>query len=340
MKHWSAKDKRIFYHQLLMLLKSGASIERASVLISSHAQNSQNVELFNSMRKTVEAGHSLSHFMRNNPAAFSDYECNAIEAGENNNNLLEIMEWLADFFEAEHDETRANQAHYIYLGIVFAMLLFLWWIIAFEVIPAFASMFGDMGQCLPAFTQLVINLSEWFTKYFFVLLILLIGAAFLARLAWKRYSIEISRAVTHIPMIGALWMAREVERVSLLLGRAVESGIPLRKAVESSAQLVRHPYLKDALLTASVLLEGGASWTDAFKDIEGFPPSALAFIKLGEKQGEIADALKEVWETRPPASSIWKLGFVVSWAAVFLVVVMVGAIAIAMYLPIFSISSL
>jgi len=337
MKAWTSQDKVFFYHQLLSMLRAQMPLDRAMELIAGRHPTPKLRQAVETMAASLREGRGLSDLMKEREELFTSYEAGVVGAGEEFDNLTESLEWLAELNQKESDRARTVSVVYRYSQILFAVTFFILAVMFIKVIPVFEKMYLNMEMDLPGLTRLVLNISHGLNNNLIWVMVVTAVVVVFIWYARRRYPEKISMIVTHLPLFGASWMYLEAVRFAWVAGRALEAGVEPRKAIDSSADFISHPYLRGRLKTMSAMLEEGGSWATALASIRRFPDSIIAFVKLGEVQGELGMALLEAWrsQSRQVADeSKWMA--IMEPLFIILVGFSVGSIAVAIYLPIFS----
>lgn len=327
----SGKEKILFYHQLLSIIRANLPITGAASFANESLTSGNLTQKIKQMVLSLEQGKSLSDFMKSVPAAFSAYECNIIKAGEDNNSLAASLEWLVELFDRENERAHKAESENWYLMISLGTSIFVFLILLFLVIPTFDEMFRSMGDKLPIPTRKVINISRFFQSNPAIIAIIIPLYLF-----HRKFPGVMILIVSIIPVIGRAIIFQESVIFASSLGRALETGVRPTRAVAGAIEFVAHPYMKKRLRTAPTRLENGDSWTDAFKKTRILPKEFIAFVHQGEMHGQLDKAISEYSNigTRLLKDGVgWKqtLSLLVTPLAIYLI----GAFIVAMYLPIF-----
>ncbi len=333
----SSREKQFFYNQLKGLLNAQVSLDRALDSIAKHRSGSQLAETYQAMHACVKQGRPLSEFMSGHKDAFTAYETNLIEVGESSDRLPEVLDWLAQMYGQEQELESASLLQKWYLRFVIGMGLAVLVLFSYWVTPMFRELgLGmNMGWELPRLTQYVFAFTEWTIRYWPPVLITLIVLRLTLPRVWSRYHQETSLLISYFPWAGPRWMMLESLRFARRLGHALEVGMDLGKALESSAEFIEHPYLKESLLKMGPALAEGGSFARALKNVRVFPGYVIAFARLGENQGELGKALLEAASTVGPRSKFMPVEMV-QFLVMVLVLIILAIYILALYLPMFS----
>ncbi len=334
---WTNQEKEFFYRQLLALLYSGMSLDRAVKLFAEEELDPRLSKVFGNMATHLSEGKSLSSFMQEHQQTFTAYESDMVETGEKNGNLEEILERLAEVFVTEEEKRQGNVNlwYAIITGGIGMLVLFAF--IFSHIIDAFERMFQDMnlGE-LPSLTAWVIDINDFFNHLPNVLILLAVIIVIVGGLLFWRIKRRenFSLALSYIPWLGSAWTGEEAGRLLYATGNALQAGVPEKRALLSSAPFALHSYLRSRVSTVAESLAEGKSWSESFQAIRRFPPVLLAFISLGESKGDMASALLE--SSRLFGGKSQKFSSTLADLAAAGLGVALGFIIFSLFLPIFS----
>lgn len=281
------------------------------------------------MQKTsalIGEGKSLSQCFSLFPSVFPPYQLSLLEAGEASGRMEEVLECIARKIERE-EETRgkvreavAYPAFIAFFGLATVLILLIW------IVPRIASVYDDFGEPLPGFTRWVIGLSRGMK--FLVPGLLLAMAVSLPVIG--KLSRRLGPSLMKAPLFGTLWRSSELGRKTHLLSLLLRSGVPLLRALEAAGERA-----------AGQRVARGETLSEAFGEIPFINASALALIQAGEESGALAECLEEISrasarDLETAARMILKL---LEPALILAVGTVTGFVAVAMILPIMSLSS-
>jgi type IV pilus assembly protein PilC len=212
-----------------------------------------------------------------------------------------------------------------------------------KVIPVFEKMFADFGGALPAPTQLVIDVSEFLQAYLLFMLVVGAGtgAAFAeARRRSLRFRTGVDRLLLNLPLFGPLIKKVAVARFTRTLGTLVASGVPILDSLDIVARTAGNLVIEEEILKAKQSISEGNTIAEPLRDSKVFPGMMVQMVAVGEETGSMEAMLTKVadfYDDQVDAA----VGALTSMLEPVMLVGMggsVGAILIAMYLPIFTIA--
>ncbi|MEE1945906.1 type II secretion system F family protein [Pedobacter sp. KR3-3] len=336
------KKKEAFYNELGTLIQSGIDIKTALELTASSYTNAKDVALFEAIQKEVVAGNSLSETLKSNEK-FSSYEYYSVRIGEETGRLAEVLTELGKYFKSKISQRRKIVGAITYpllvLSTSFAAIFFM---IKF-VVPMFADVFKRFGGKLPYITSLIVSFSDWFDRYIYLILLLIIALMafyfFSKKTVWfKKWS---SLTLLRVPIVGdilkKIYLARFANTMRLLTG----TNTPLLQALGMVKQMITFYPIEQSLTLAEKDILMGSSLSTTLAKHEFYPVKFIQMIKIAEEVNkleyffeQLSNQYTEEVEYKTNAIS----GLLEPLIIIFLGLA-VGVILIAMYLPMFQMSN-
>ena len=295
----TSRDYCVFCRQMLSILGAGVSIINALQMLSEQTENVPLKKGIAVLADEVGKGETLSNAMRKQPKVFPSMFVNLVEAGEATGTLEISFERMALQFEKENQLQQVIKKAMTYpiivgvvaVGVIFAMMTF--------VIPTFMNMFSDMEVEMPAITQFVINMSDFFIAYWW----LIIAAAVILIFAIKAYSKTVSGRVLFgtlklkLPVISNVTVKSAAAKFSRTLSTLLRAGVPMIQALEITANSVEENiHFQRAVYSARDQVANGSSLSKPVKMSGLFPPMVEHMISIGEETGNLEDMLENVAE--------------------------------------------
>ena len=281
-----AKTKHIcaFTRQLSILQDAGLPILR-SLKILEH--NNKPGKLKNALGDTcdeIEAGSTLSEAMSKSPKVFSRLYVNMIKAGEAGGALETILQRLADFLESAEALKRKVKGALIYpIAVVIIAGLILALIMTF-IVPTFKTMFEEFGLKLPAPTLLLIAMSDYIVKYWFLMLLIPFCYWLLAKLVrkFRHGRMGFDMYMLKVPVFGALVEKNILARTTRTLGTLVSSGVPILEALNITRETAGNALFERIFTKVTEAIREGEVISKPLQAhaIPGFHPLALFFWVL------------------------------------------------------------
>ncbi len=250
-KKITAKDIAVFFRQLATMMSAGVPLVQAFEIIGRGHDNVSMRNLILKIKSEVESGTSLSETLAKHPIYFDELVVNLVNAGEQAGVLEALLDKIATYKEkTEYLKAKIKKAMF-YPAAVIVVAIIVTSILLIFVVPQFEQLFTSFGADLPAFTRLVVNLSEFMQDWWWVVFGIAIGAV-VGILQAKRRSREFSRTLDRIilklPIVGTIMHKASVARYARTLSTMFAAGVPLVEALESVAGATGNVVYSDAVL--------------------------------------------------------------------------------------------
>ena len=235
-KRIKPKDLALFTRQLATMMKAGVPLLQSFDIVGRGNANPSVTKLLNDIRTDVETGTSLSAAFRKFPMYFDSLYCNLVEAGEAAGILEQLLDRLATYMEKTEAIKSKIKSALMYPVAVIVVAFVVITIIMIFVIPAFKSVFSSFGADLPAPTLVVIAISEFFVKYWWLIFGVIGGGFYFFMQAWKRsekMQMFMDRLLLKVPIFGELVEKSVISRWTRTLSTMFSAGVPLVEARDS-----------------------------------------------------------------------------------------------------------
>jgi type IV pilus assembly protein PilC len=338
------KDVAVFSRQFATMINSGLSLLRSLNILAEQTESKTLAEIVNQVRMDVEKGSSLSQAMSKHPKAFGRLYVSMVRAGEVGGALDSVLLRLADTIEKQVELRRKVKSAMTYplvvailvLTIVTAMLLF--------VIPMFEGIYKQLGGTLPAPTQLLINLSNFLRKLWYIAFAMIIGGAvgFRKWIASEEGRKQWDAIKLKVPVFGKLVRKTALARFSRTLSALVRSGVPILESLDIVAETAGNYVVAKAVRETQAAVKRGDPLSKKLEEHPVFPPMVVQMMAVGEETGaldEMLDKIADFYDQEVEAT----VDALTSLIEPILIVVMgvcVGGMIISLYLPMFNIIKL
>ena len=334
------KDIAIFFRQFSVMIDAGLPLVQCLEILGGNQENVAFQKCLNGVRTTVEGGSTLANAMRGYPKIFDDLTTNMIEAGEAGGILDVILQRLATYLEKIVKLKSAVRSALIYpVSVLSIASLIVGGLLKF-VVPIFANMFSSMGVNLPLPTQIVIGLSNFVGRFWWVFIafvvVLIIGIRQVLKDPRGRYALH--KFLLSVPVLGPVLRKIAVARFTRTLGTLITSGVPILEGLAITARTSGNAVLEEALMKVRKSVEEGRTIVDPLRECGVFPNMVTQMIGVGEATGAMDAMLQKIadfYEDEVDAATKNLLTLMEPAMIVFLGVV-VGGIVISLYLPMFS----
>ncbi len=340
----TAKDIAVFSRQLATMLKSGVPLVTAFQIIAGGAKNPRMRTMVDKIRADIEGGSSLYEALSAHPVQFDELYTNLVKAGESAGVLDTILDEIATYKERiESIKGKIKKALY-YPAAVIAVAIIVTAILLIYVIPQFEAVFANFGADLPAFTRLMLNLSE-FMRSNGLLILLAVGALVTAFVMAKKRSPAfahwLDRVMLKFPLVGPILEKAAIARFCRTLAITFAAGVPLVDALQIVSGATGNAVYNDAAARIREDVAVGHQLQLAMQQTNVFPNMVVQMAAIGEEAGSLDEMLLKVAEAYEEEvnNAVDALSSLLEPLIIVIVGVLVGSMVIAMYLPIFKMAA-
>ncbi|HFB2362970.1 TPA: pilus assembly protein PilG [Neisseria gonorrhoeae] len=338
------EDITVFTRQLSTMIKAGLPLMQAFEIVARGHGNPSMTEMLMEIRGQVEQGSSLSRAFSNHPKYFDRFYCNLVAAGETGGVLESLLDKLAIYKEKTQAIRKKVKTALTYpvsviavaIGLVFVMMIF--------VLPAFKEVYANMGAELPPLTQTVMDMSDFFVSYGWMVLIAL-GFAIYGFLKLKARSIKIQRRMDAIllrmPIFGDIVRKGTIARWGRTTATLFAAGVPLVDVLDSTAGAAGNLIYEEATRGIRTRVIQGLSMTSGMRATELFPNMMLQMSSIGEESGSLDDMLNKAAEFYEDEvdNAVGRLSAMMEPIIIVILGLVIGTLLVAMYLPLFNLGN-
>lgn len=330
-----------FTRQFATMIGAGLPMVQCLEILSNQTENKEFGKIIFQVKEGVQGGATLSEALARHPKIFDPLYTNMVEAGEVGGALDAILVRLAVYREKADRLIRKVKGAMVYpavivivaVGVTFGMLTF--------IVPVFAKMFSGLGAELPMPTQYVLNTSNFLRSnlmYIMIGLVALSGVFFW----WKQTpqgALAIDKGLLRAPVLGTLVRKSAIARFTRTLGTLLSSGVSILDALEITAKTAGNLVIANAINKSVMSIAEGETITGPLKESGVFPPMVTQMISVGEKTGGLDDMLGKIADfyDEEVDEAVVALTSIIEPIIIVFMGVVIGAILIAMYLPMFDI---
>ena len=341
-KRPGVRDKALFSNKMAALIDAGVPIVRSLEMLASQQTQPLFKRALTAIYIEVNQGTNLGTAMRRWPTVFDRLMVSMVEAGEAGGVLDETLRRLAKLQEdvaKMQNQIKGALGYpvtvlFIAIGVFLGMTIF--------IIPQFADIFKSLGADLPAFTQMLVDLSGLLRSSFSIYAVLTIatGIYFFSRYyntPTGRMSVD--KFVLKIPLFGDLILKSATAQFCRTYSALSRAGVPILQALEILKQTSDNAAVQEALEKARNDVQEGISLSKSLMSKQIFPDMALSMLSIGEETGEMDTMLSKVADFYEEEVSliVKNLTAMLEPAMIVLVGGIVGSILVAMYLPMFGV---
>jgi len=336
-------DLTMFCKQLSTMLGAGVPVNRALDIQIAQTVNKKLKDTLQKVSSSIKQGMPLSKAMRQFPEDFPPLMLNMIEAGELTGKLDEVLARLYVNYAKENAINKKVCNAMIYPMLLGFLTLAVMILMLTVVLPMFADMFSSSGGALPLPTRIMMAISDSLRNYWYIYIAVIGSAVFLLKWYVKttdgRYNFDQIKLTA--PIISGLMKEIITARFTRTLSTLLGSGISIIKALESATEITNNMVVSESMVSVINDVKKGMSVSSLLKRVPVFPPMMLSMVSVGEETGALDDMLEKTadYYDEELESAIAKMVALIEPVMIVFMGVGIGAIVIAMYLPMFSMYS-
>ena len=296
MQRVKLRDLVVFSRQFATMIDAGLSVVKCLDILQKQSKNPRLKDVIGQVKHDVAGGTSLTEAIQRHPKVFSPLYVNMIRSAEAGGILDQVLDRLASFLEKEMETRGKIKSAMTYPAVVFSFAMLMLVGLLFFVLPKFKTIFESMGLKLPLSTKLMLNSSDYFQKYWYIALVVLIGSAVLVRVASRtqkgKYAIDAAKL--KLPVFGDLMLKTAVSRFARTFGTLISSGVPVLRALEIVSDTAGNLVVSETVVRARTSIKEGDKISTPLFASKIFPTMVTQMIAVGEETGRLDQMLTKV----------------------------------------------
>ncbi|MCG6929748.1 MAG: type II secretion system F family protein [Desulfofustis sp.] len=337
------KDVVVFTRQLATMIDAGLPLVQCLEILSKQQENSTFKKTIAQIQEDVEAGTTFADAMRKHPKVFDSLYSNMIEAGETGGILDTILNRLALFMEKTMALKKKIKGAMTYPAICLAISILILIVILVFVIPVFEEMFSQMDAALPVPTQIVVAISNAFKDnlLWIILPVILLAYIFKKVYATEKGRYRIDQMFLRMPVVGVLIRKVAVAKFTRTLSTMLQSGVPILEALQVVAKTAGNKVIEVAVFRVADAISEGRPMAEPLMESGVFPNMVVQMINVGESVGALDTMLEKIADfyDEEVDQAVANLTAMIEPFMMVFLGGMIGALVVAMYLPIFEMAS-
>jgi type IV pilus assembly protein PilC len=337
------EELTVFTQQLAAMLEAGLPLVGALEALQEQTENPVFQIIIRNVKNEVSAGRAFSDACADYPRAFPNLFVSMVEAGEASGGLAEILDKTSTYFEETVKLIKQVKGALVYPAVVIGLAIALVNVLLVFVIPVFAEMFEGFGAELPKPTQILIGLSDFLKSYILFLIIGLFGLVWAIKrfVATPKGRVIKDNILVKIPVVGELTKKVNLSRFCRTYAILMRSGVPILKTLDIVAAASGNTFVERACKKISKHISAGGQVSDVVADDPYFPPMVKHMSRAGEQTGNVDGMLVKVADfyDAEVETLVAALTSLMEPLLITFLGVVIGGIVMAMFLPIFQLSS-
>ncbi|MDD3763183.1 MAG: type II secretion system F family protein [Nevskiales bacterium] len=337
-------DVAIFLRQMSTMMSAGVPLVQSLEIVGRGHENPSMGEMIMAVKSHIEGGSSFAESLAKFPLHFDDLVINLVDAGEKSGTLETLLDKVATYKEKTEAIKKKVKKALTYPTAVIVVAFIVTGILLYFVVPQFQDLFQGFGADLPAFTQMVINLSQFVQDKWWLILLIIGGSAFAFIEAKKRsaaFRRMLDRVMLKIPVVGDILYKSAVARYARTLSTMFAAGVPLVEAMGPVAKAAGNVIFEEAILIMRDQVSTGQQLQLSMQLTNLFPNMATQMVAIGEESGSL-DAMcakvADFYEAEVD-NLVDALSSLLEPLIMVVLGTLVGGLVVAMYLPIFKLGT-
>jgi type IV pilus assembly protein PilC len=335
-------DLVMFTRQLATMVGAGLPLIQCLEALHDTADPKRQASLrfvISDLMSRVSGGDTFHESLRKHPRVFNQLYTSMVKAGEAAGLLDTILDRLAGFLEASARLAKKVKSALVYpiavLCIAFGITAFL----IIKVVPVFADIYAEFNSALPGPTQMLVNLSNFLQQYWWVAILMMVGAFFAIKLTlntptgrriWDKYKLK-------LPIFGPLIYKIAMTRFARTFSQLIRSGVPILESIDIVGDTSGNVIISESMAGMRKRIEDGDPLSAAMAKDKIFPPMLVRMVAAGEETGAIEEMLEKIsdfWDEEIEAT-LDALTSLMEPIMICVIGGIVGGIVVCMFLPIF-----
>jgi type IV pilus assembly protein PilC len=337
------KDLAVFSRQFATMIVSGLTLLRSLKILADQSDSPKLSEVVSAVATAVEGGASLSEALAEHEE-FPKLYVAMVRAGETAGTLDQVLVRIADTLEKDLALRKKVKSALTYPGVVLALAVFLTFVMLIFIVPTFVGMFDQLGGTLPVPTQILLVMSGIVRKLWFVLVFVPIGLWQGYKRARKEPQVRAALDAFKLkaPVLGELFRKLAIARFTRNLSTLLHAGVPILLSLEITADTVDNAVISRAVDDVRSAVRSGESVAGPLSNHPVFPPMVVQMVAVGEETGALDEMLRRIADFYDTEVESTTESLTAALEPIMIATLggIVGAMVIALYMPMFKIFEL
>ena len=337
------RDVAIFSRQIATMMKSGVPMVQAFDIIAGGQRNVRMKNMLLDVKTAIEGGNSLHEALARHPVQFDDLYRNLVKAGESAGVLDTVLDTVATYKDRMEGIKSKIKQDMFYPAFTLSVAVIVSLVLLVFVVPVFSETFASAGVAMPAFTQMIINASNFVRSNGLFILIALVLIIVGLVVAYKRspaFAQSLDRMSLKLPIIGNILRQSAIARFARTLGVTFKAGVPLVEAMDAVSGATGSVVYGNAVKKMRDDIAVGHKLELAMRQTDLFPNMVVQMTAIGEESGALDTMLFKVAEFYEDEvnTAVDTLSTLLEPLIMVVIGILVGGMVIGLYLPIFKLA--
>jgi type IV pilus assembly protein PilC len=335
----STKDKIIFTRQLATLINAGLPLTQSLRTVAEQSGSKQLALVIQQVTSSVEGGVTLAESISKHPKVFNDVYVALVAAGESSGTLDQALELIATQQEKDAEMISKIRGALIYPVIVLFVIMGVVAFLLTTVVPQIELLYNDFNKDLPFLTSIMIAVANLIINFWWLMIMMGIGGAFLLSRWFKTKSgqIVVDNIKIKIPLFGDLFQKLYMARFCRTGQTLMQTGVPMLEMLRITARAVDNMHVAAAIDRASEKVKGGKALSEALSKEPTFLALVPQMLKIGEQSGAIDKMMDKAatYYENELDTKIKTISTVIEPVLMVFLAIVVGGIVLAILVPVY-----
>jgi len=334
------QDFVIYCRQYATLIRAGVSIVEATHILGTQTKSKALKKALEQVEEDIRGGTAFSDAAAKHPKVFPLMFVNMMRSGEATGNIDETLERLAKTLEKQFNIKKKVQSTLTYPAVLSVLTIVVGMGLMIFIVPTFMATFESMDVEMPLLTVIVVSVSDWLIKYWYIAIGIALLLVLLVRFFYKNNKIfhyNVNYALLRLPAFGILLQKNVIARITRTLSSLFSSGVPILEALTMVEKVAGNPVVGKVVLEARDNLEKGGTLSEPLEKSWLFPPLVTQMTSIGEKTGSLDYMLEKIADFYEDEvdRSVDTLKSLIEPIMILVLAGVVGVIVASIFLPMF-----
>lgn len=294
---FSAKDKILFYKELVYMLRGGVSIFQAVDTIKKSTTNYAMKTIAASISHYLNEGKSFSYALGRLPEYFDESDSAIVKTGESTGTLDVVLQELANEYSYLHTIKNKYLSALTYPIILVIMSLGAVLFLFSSVLPGILEMFvGEMDK-LPLITRVLKSLSDFFVLSWKTILIVIMTAWVVLGIYWttEQGKKTFSKMLISLPLIGKMTKTYYLIKWARYMKLMIGAGLDYVQTFRLLRGVLAIPAYQEMIEKVMAGLQVGKTIYDSLKEeTHLIYPNVAVMIKVWEETAHLEESMQNI----------------------------------------------
>jgi type IV pilus assembly protein PilC len=328
--------------QLSVMLETGVPLSEALQAFCQQSRRGGLKRVMQHVSGRITSGQPFSDAIREFPKPFPPLMVSLMKASEASGKLGMMLGRVSEYLAKERKIVRQIKGALTYPAVMVTMAFSVTGFLVAFVLPRFAKIYGSKKAALPQITRVVMNVSEFATMHWVWIVagLIALAAGVISLRFFEGGRVTIDTMKVRAPLIGKMFGQFYLARASRTLGTLLASGVQLLDAVRIVRGVTGNILWQRLWDDAEKAMTSGQSLTDVMSKSTLIPPATGYMIAAGERTARLPEVFTKIADSTEEEldQTIKSVTQLIEPAMIIFMGVVIGGIAVALLLPIFSVA--